>query len=92
MVFPRHYCSCQAFFYDVVCHGNALSVSRLGGVPPSCSPEFLQSYFTIPHAIGYPCLQCKHQLAARLAPTLNKCHTHRVSDLEMANMLMRCPT
>ena len=32
-VFPAHYCSCQSFFYDVVCQSNALNVSALSSLP-----------------------------------------------------------
>jgi predicted nucleic acid-binding Zn finger protein len=54
-VFPEHYCSCQAFFYEV-CQGHAM--------------------------------YCKHQLAAQMASILKKSNSVRVSDEELAVMLI----
>lgn len=58
IVFPQHYCSCHAFFYDVVCRSDAI--------------------------------QCKHQLAARLADLLKKCQTTEVDDAQLANFMIHC--
>ena len=32
LVFPSHYCSCEAFFFDVISKGEATSVSAAAGL------------------------------------------------------------
>ncbi|KAK9803872.1 hypothetical protein WJX72_001088 [[Myrmecia] bisecta] len=56
IVFPEHYCSCQAFFYDTVGRGDAV--------------------------------YCKHQLAARIADSLQRCVMAEVPDTVLAMMLI----
>ncbi|KAL3688441.1 hypothetical protein R1sor_014750 [Riccia sorocarpa] len=54
--FPDHFCSCHAFFFDIVSRGHQLC--------------------------------CKHQLAARLASTLQVFKHITVTDVELAQLLV----
>ncbi|GFH20076.1 SWIM-type domain-containing protein [Haematococcus lacustris] len=56
LVFPAHFCSCQAFFYEVVNKGEAVC--------------------------------CKHQLAARVSWSLQRCPVLVVSDVQLAQFLI----
>lgn len=57
VVFPRHYCACEAFHFVVVSRGESL--------------------------------QCKHQLAARLAYILRKCGVETVEEEALTGALLR---
>jgi hypothetical protein len=68
-VYPRHYCSCQAFFYEAVCKSEALCVSVVdhrrrrkrvhAGKPPSAelTREIWHTSLPlsiVPHAVQAP--------------------------------------
>ncbi len=124
---PRHYCSCQAHHYEVVCKSEAPYVS-LAFPDPLCAgqsgcldgltigahcttPTLGASQVNLPllcmwhtshclphharHAnsttpllVNSSHMQCKHQLAARLAWILKSCPVTPVDDAMIANMLL----
>jgi predicted nucleic acid-binding Zn finger protein len=115
---PRHYCSCQAHFYEVVGKADAPYVREQtkgvasGWLPPqgvgSCCMLLqllqlhgihLQEILPLPlaglgHAQARLCmllaaLQCKHQLAARMAMLLGRCTVTSVEDATLATILMQ---
>ena len=95
-VVPRNYCSCHNFYFDIVSKQEAIYVrprsparpdwvlytlqSECGRPPCPLTPRSSQT--TLP-----PALQCKHQLAARLAEALGRTRTSTVSDLVVAELL-----
>eukprot|EP00955_Chlamydomonas_euryale_P096703 365028-Chlamydomonas_euryale.AAC.20 len=102
LVFPRHFCSCHAFFYEVVCKSDALCVSicamlcsyfeivteQAGQVWPRRDEHDGRHHDVPPYACSASNI-CKHQLAARIAALTLKCRTVIISDTSMAKMLMQ---
>ena len=85
LVFPAHYCSCHAFFYEVVGRSEAPFVS-LYLVLRLFSCKMCDSlHFTMRQ---YLFLQCKHQIAARVAETSRRCQITVVPDHVLAEILL----
>ena len=62
LVFPEHYCSCQAFFYEVV------NIFWLMPICQRLHPN--QKLLTLTATV---LLQCKHQIAAKVSDTYKRC-------------------
>eukprot|EP00983_Pelagomonas_calceolata_P035444 1108543-Pelagomonas_calceolata.AAC.3 len=79
LVFPQHFCSCQAFFFKVVHESETICNSEFK-IDSGAEGKVLRACHSL-------YVQCKHQLAARLALALGRCPIITVSDVEIASML-----
>ena len=86
VVFPRHFCACQAFFFDVVHRGEAIHVRSLSFRRSLGGPLAVNLTSTASSPL---LLQCKHQLAARIAAALGRAPPMTVPDVSIAALLAR---
>lgn len=91
LCFPEHFCSCYSFFYDVVNRGEELCVSFTSHLLLfSVTPLYIITFIDcVEVACQLLNLQCKHQLAARLAASTATCIDVKVSDEELALLLSK---
>ena len=85
-VFPQHYCSCQAFLYSVVGHGHPV-VRPMPPLALLLEPGGRLRLAQVPLDILHA-MQCKHQLAARIAEVLQRCHIQTIPDEVLAELLL----
>ncbi|XVE93474.1 hypothetical protein REPUB_Repub01dG0195900 [Reevesia pubescens] len=86
--FAENYCACYSFFYDIVNRGEQLCVRLIYSF-------FLLTFFIfllillllIVFFFLFWFVECKHQLAARLAGSLGACVEVKVSDEQLALLL-----
>ncbi|CAK9143299.1 unnamed protein product [Ilex paraguariensis] len=90
--FPEHYCACYSFFYDIVNRGEQLCVSSAFLLMHLLDISMISlRVLNCPLLPPYYCIlvQCKHQVAARLAVSVGVCVDVKVSDEELALLLSK---